>query len=327
MTKRYNNFDLFRCISLLGVFCLHMQRESLLHVYLARLGTMSVSCFFMMSGAFILSNDKIVSVKDWMKKTWYKLIIPWFLAVILYLTEGLAFQFLHTGKIDFMIEIESLMKYGYPIRGWHLWYMYAIVEIYLLIPILKWLRKKNKIIYFACGVTIFVVSIILRKLQIYLPWFLHFFDYIYLYILGDFIFCYCSRLERKSKRVLYGIAILMLCLLFYDSYLDFFFDKNLSILNNDFSTLILIALWMLVFTNMKIEISTYPLTKFFLPIYILHIFVGDFWSGISRIIHFDMCNAWWTIIVDCAVVFIGCYLLCVFFEYFKRKILNDKKTE
>ena len=318
LNKRYNNYDLLRCICLLGVFFLHTQKDNAFHKCLACFGTMSVPCFFMMSGALTLKTDKAIEFKGWVKKTFHKLIIPWILALLLYLVEGFGFQLLHTGQIDFVIEARSLAKFGYPTRGWHLWYMYTFTEIYLLVPFLIMLKRRNRIIFYMTGAALFLRPFVF---EISLPWYLTFLNYLWFYILGDFIYSYCSNLNRAIRYILTGIFCLLIAARFYNIYMDFFSGQKIEFIEYvDIMSLAMI-LWMVIFSNLRVKFSTYALTRYFFPIYILHIFVGDFWSGILRILHLDAINTWWIIFVDCFVIFIGCYVLCILGQYVQRKVI------
>lgn len=177
---------------------MHTQKDNAFHKCLASFGTMSVPCFFMMSGALTLKTDKTIELKEWMKKTFHKLIIPWMFALLLYLVEGVGFQLIYTGQINWEIEAKSLIDFGYPTRGWHLWFMYAFIEVYLLVPFLMMLRKKSRIILYITGVILFLRPFIL---EINLPWYLTFLNYLWLYILGDFIYSYCSDLNRVLQYI------------------------------------------------------------------------------------------------------------------------------
>lgn len=306
---RYNNYDLLRCFCLLGVFCLHLQRDSIVHQCAACLGTMSVPCFFMLSGAFTMTNNKI-SVNR-MRKTCRKLIIPWMWAIILYLAEGFFFQYLHTRHIDIGIEINSLLTYGYPTRGWHLWYMYALTEMYLIIPLFKRLKEANIKIYYIAGLLLLIVSC-----PISLPWYLRFIKYIGLYIAGDFIFSYGSNLKRRGKIIVCGVLPLSISGVLAANV------AGVELYNIGLITAVAELSIMLFFSNIHIKLILYPVTRYFMMIYIMHIIVGDFWSGVSRFIHLDGINAWWMLVVDCCVVFIGCYLLCICREYLCRNIIK-----
>lgn len=310
---RYNNYDLLRCFCLAGVFCLHMQRENVFHQIMACLGMMSVPLFFMMSGAFTMTDSKTVGFGKWMKKTFHKLMVPWLCAILLYLTEGLAFQYLHTGSMDFHVEIDSLLKYGYPTRGWHLWYMYALTEMYMMVPLFRKLKQMNAKAYYMLGVLLAVLPC-----PIQLPWYLSFIKYISLYIAGDFVFSYGLNLKRKGFAAVCCVLILSLAGFLAVN------AAGIDLPGEGLITLTAELSIMLFFSNIHVGLELYPLTRRFMAIYILHIIVGDFWVLISRLLSLNDINAWWTIVVDCCVVFTGCYFLCIIGEFVYRKFTMIK---
>lgn len=297
---------------------MHTQKENAFHQCLACFGTMSVPCFFMMSGALTLACDRTIDYRVWIRKTYHKLVIPWILAVLFYLAEGFLFQLLHTGQIDFGLEMNSLADFGYPTRGWHLWFMYAFVGVYLLVPILMMLKRKSRKIFYGIGILLFIRPFIF---EINFPWYLIFLNYLWLYIAGDFIFSYCSDLSRKVLCVLTGVFCILLALQFYNIYAGFFGGQKIELIENVGGMNVAKILWMIIFSNLNVRFSTYALTRYFLPVYILHIFVGDFWSGILRVFGYDTINTWWVIFVDCFVIFVGCYLLCISGKWFQNKLI------
>lgn len=313
--KRYNNFDLLRCICLVGVFALHMQRDSIFHQYMACLGTMSVSLFIMMSGAFTMTNSKETDLAVWFKKTCHKLVMPWILVILLYFAEGLAFQYLYTGDIDVMIEFSSFLDNGYPVRGWHLWYMYVLIEIYFLAPFLKWIKRKNLKMYYFVGVLIWMIS-----QPISLPWYFIFVKYIGLYIAGDFIFSYGVHLKRRGQLIAAGVMATGIAGILTVN------AKGITLAEAELFTVVTEISVMLVFVNLHINLRLYPITRYFMAIYFLHIFVGDFWAGIERGLRIDTINAWWMLLVDCSIVFLGCYFWCIVGGFF-RKTYTAKLTK
>lgn len=305
--KRYNNFDLLRCICLVGVFALHMQRDSIFYQYMACFGTMSVSLFIMMSGAFTMTNSKETDLVVWFKKTCHKLVAPWIIVIFLYFGEGLAFQYLYTGDIDVMIEFRSFLDHGYPVRGWHLWYMYVLIEIYFLVPFLKWIKRKNLKMYYFVGVLIWMIS-----QPISLPWYFIFVRYIGLYIAGDFIFSYGVYLKRIGQLIAVGVMTTgIVGILAVNA-------KGITSPEAELLTVVTEISVMLVFVNLHINLKLYPITRYFMAIYFLHIFVGDFWSGIERGVRIDTINEWWMLLVDCSVVFLGCCFLCITATFFRK---------
>ncbi len=82
------------------------QKDNAFHKCLASFGTMAVPCFFMMSGALTLKTDKAIEFRDWIKKTFRKLIIPWILALLFYLVGVLGFSSYIQGGLILVLRSE-----------------------------------------------------------------------------------------------------------------------------------------------------------------------------------------------------------------------------
>ena len=304
---RKNNLDLLRCFALAGVFFLHMQRNNAFHHYLASWGTISVSLFIMLSGALVLTSETFPGYILWIKKTFFKLIVPWILSLILYIGEGLFFRFLYYREINVNDELIFLINTGYPERGWHLWFMPIFICLYLLAPVLKRIKEYNKIIYYG---TAFVLYILFMCFDVSLPWWLEFISKINLYIMGDFCYTFLSNLQLNAKRAVKIVYFCLAAFLFLFCYLDFYdttFNKTfLSVTLN-----LLLYISFIFYCNINVNLNTYCITKYFLWIYILHIFVGDFWSAVSIRTGWDKRLDFWAIIVDSIIVFVTAYLICI----------------
>ncbi len=304
-----------------GFLCTYPERKclpSMSSLFCQNVGSL---LFYDVRGTDIEKQQNI-SYKSWIKKTCHKLIIPWLLALTFYLLEGVCFQLLHTGQIDFSVEMSSLAKLGHPTRGWHLWFMYAFVEVYLLVPLLIMLKRKSQIVFYITGIVLFIRPFLF---DISLPWYLKFINYLALFILGDFIHNYCSHLNRMAKYSLAGVFSLLLSLQSHNIYMDFFDGSQIAFIENIGPMRIMritSVLCMIIFSNLKMQFSTYTLTRYFLPIYLLHIFAGDVWSGILRILHCSTLNTWWIIFVDCFAIFIGCYMLCISGDWLQNSAIK-----
>lgn len=64
---RESGIDILRLFCIIGVICLHCYNQSYFQRFLADIGSNSVTLFFMMSGAFVLSSKKCPYM-EWMKK-------------------------------------------------------------------------------------------------------------------------------------------------------------------------------------------------------------------------------------------------------------------
>jgi len=91
---------------------------------------MAVPLFFMLTGALLL-NSKEESLSIYFKKRFAKVVIPliaWSLIYILFK------KYVKHHDINILIEV---IKMCVTPRYFHLWFLYAIIGIYLIIPILK----------------------------------------------------------------------------------------------------------------------------------------------------------------------------------------------
>lgn len=161
--KRENNYDLLRIISALAVVIIHSSSiyinaisdssifgkvytdnifVTCLYFVLTRF---AVPCFVMLSGAFIISNNKNADYKYFYKKSFKNIGIPTIVFSIVYLVYGLIKYGILTviqGRniIEILQPIKDLLI-GSPL--WHMWYLYMLIGVYLLAPIV--IKLKNEI--------------------------------------------------------------------------------------------------------------------------------------------------------------------------------------
>lgn len=150
---RESNFDLLRIISAFAVIMLHIsywvlridEKEVFANchfptLFMTTITRFAVPCFFMLSGAFILADDRNVDHKYFYKKSIKNIGITGALFCILYVLYRIAKlminAFLHKKDIDIIIsEVISIIKSliaGYPFG--HLWYLFTLVGLYLAAP-------------------------------------------------------------------------------------------------------------------------------------------------------------------------------------------------
>lgn len=109
----------------------------------------SVPIFFMLTGALLF--DKEYPVGIFLKKRFFRVIIPFLFWSIPYILFGLTLKILHKEELDFFkvfIFIINQFKNG---SSYHLWFVYTLLGIYLFIPIIsKWIRNSTnkEILYF-----------------------------------------------------------------------------------------------------------------------------------------------------------------------------------
>ena len=145
--EHYYYIDILRVLSSVMVIVTHVIMHNIyvfsVHslswdvMMLGKLITMfAVPCFFMISGALLLSENKEFGYKEFMWRRFRKIVIP-FLAwsFIYYLYFSVVLRQYNPSIDDFF---EKFL--GQDISG-HFWYMYALILLYILLPFLKRLLK------------------------------------------------------------------------------------------------------------------------------------------------------------------------------------------
>ena len=163
---RESNFDLLRIICAFAVVAIHVSAQfigamtgdpqyvgvefetvfnSTVWNVLSRF---AVPCFVMLSGAFLLANEKNANFSYFYKKSVHKFLLPLLLFSLLFYVYS---NVLLVGG-HFLIqkpETLSLEVLFQPLRNWisgepfyHLWYMYMLIGLYLFVPILIQLKQQ-----------------------------------------------------------------------------------------------------------------------------------------------------------------------------------------
>lgn len=109
----------------------------------------SVPVFFMLTGALLF--DKEYSIGSFLKRRFFRVILPFLFWSIPYILFGLTLKILHKEELNFFkvfIFIIDQFKNG---SSYHFWFVYTLLGIYFFIPIIsKWIRNStnNEILYF-----------------------------------------------------------------------------------------------------------------------------------------------------------------------------------
>ena len=151
---RESNFDLLRIISAFAVVMLHVSYLFLkiddqsvfsnCHfpiLFMTSITRFAVPCFFMLSGAFILADERNADYKYFYKKSFKNIGITSIIFCLLYIFYSIAklvagiFVF-HKHDVNYIFQgmigiIESLVV-GSP--AGHLWYLFTLVGLYIAAP-------------------------------------------------------------------------------------------------------------------------------------------------------------------------------------------------
>lgn len=161
--KRESNYDLLRIISAAAVIMIHVsgawfldavvkvaeygvdareiQAAFMICVYNS-ISRFAVPCFIMMSGAFILDNQKNAEYRYFYSKTFVKIGIPTIIFSILYILYRVSVYFVGRDKeISILLELLEDILRGTPM--YHMWYLYMMIGVYALAPVV--IRFKESI--------------------------------------------------------------------------------------------------------------------------------------------------------------------------------------
>lgn len=137
--QRYYYIDLIRVFAICMVIVLHCisgyyneisnAGKCLWYIlgYVNELSRVGVPLFFMISG-FLLLQSEIYSIKDFYKRRFLKICIPFLTYNIFYYIAA------HFPNLSFYEFIKELLNNG---SAYHLWFIYSILFLYLVMPFIK----------------------------------------------------------------------------------------------------------------------------------------------------------------------------------------------
>lgn len=109
----------------------------------------SVPIFFMLTGALLF--DKEYAIDTFLKKRFFRVIIPFLFWSIPYILLSLAIKIKHKENLDFFQISTFIIDQFKNGSSYHLWFVYTLLGIYLFTPIIsKWIRNSSnkEILYF-----------------------------------------------------------------------------------------------------------------------------------------------------------------------------------
>ena len=127
-----------------GVYFDHILNDALYN----GLSRFAVPCFVMLSGAFLLDNDRNADFSQFYRKSFKKLLIPVLVFSIIYflydyvLLIGKIFV-LHKEVLSVAILLKPVKQLIAGAPFYHMWYMYMLIGLYALVPMV--IRLKNEI--------------------------------------------------------------------------------------------------------------------------------------------------------------------------------------
>ena len=246
------NFNLVRLIACFLVVLHHVIayfeiQKGIDYLFLKTFSNTCVPLFILLSGALLIpKNDNYIK---FFKKRFKSIFIPFLFWITFYSFLRLLIEFFNNTQNTSLILKNLFGIGGYPY--YHLWYVYLIVFLYLITPLLRKSIKvlPEKYILFTYVILFFIFQVISIKFNK-----IFWSDFVSLYIMGGLI----SQIFSKNK--LYFAFFLLSLSLF------FIFENNHDIQVTSFSILLFLIM-------IKIPLRIFWI-DFFIPltlgVYLLH---------------------------------------------------------
>lgn len=276
--NRQSNFDLLRIISTIAVVLIHVNANvadsnnisldgfnicSLINI----ITRFSVPCFVMLSGAFILNNEKNADYKHFYAKSFYKIGIP--LVIILILSFLIAEMKAIIGGRDLLNPVFELLSGNLN----NCWFMFMLVGLYFLVPIIIRIKKSisNRSYIIGSFIWLFVAMISQLTSTYSVSWaFGIIFSFVGYFLVGNVIYENMSRIKFKGLYFIFAVICYVILFIYRGrgGYTDYCLDPYL----NCFSPMMLIAsvCVFIGFGGIKINIDLSRLSGYTYVLYLLH---------------------------------------------------------
>lgn len=280
--NRENNYDLLRILSAVAVVFIHINQyymalpnqksftvclcENIIEVFTR----FCVPCFFMLSGAFLLSNPKNKNYKSFYKNRFKKIVLPY-----LIISAGMLIFDICMALIEGK-ELGSLAEKYLTGNYYKLWFMPVISGLYLLTPLI--IRIKEKLSANAFGLISFLWllgSVAFQTTVGYKqPWvYVSAFAYLGYFAVGSWIYDNLrGRLSAVPFALIAFLAYSLRVFLRMNNLTGIFRGKNVYF----YPTIIIGAIAVFIFfSNIKVYIYSGRIANATLYVYLLHTFVFE----------------------------------------------------
>lgn len=335
MTKRQGNYDVLRFVSTFFVIVLHINAhyytmtdngvEGQLISFINIITRISVPCFVMISGAFILNNPKNIDFKFFYTHVFQNTVLP-FLVI--------SFVLLGASTIKAIVIHEDLLA---PLKAFfigdyfNLWFMFMLFGLYFFTPIIIMVKEKisNRIFcitsFIWLGFSIWFQS---NSEHLVSYSFGVVFAYMGYYLVGNAIFENTKKKTHSKMLLCFVGSVVCIILTFF---IRQFYSIGKYLWNpyvSFFSPTIVVAsiFIFLTISNWNVKVSFGKLPHLLFYVYLFHTAIYQIIFSVlkSKIIY----NTFITILVVSMVTFLISFVVAVVFwyiwRYFIKFILKNK---
>lgn len=156
MNERENAFDFFRCVCTLAVVLLHVSALSVNKMLtgdmelawgpniLNCIPRFAVPCFVMLSGAFLLDDERNGEYAYFYKKSIKTLGIPTLVfSIVYFIYAEISLILSASEKISWTSYIKPVVDVVKGAPYYHMWYLYMLIGLYFAVPII--IRAKREV--------------------------------------------------------------------------------------------------------------------------------------------------------------------------------------
>lgn len=226
-SKRLSNIDLLRILSTFAVVLIHV--NATFYLYMLKnpelsgewivmtlfnvITRFSVPCFVMISGSFLLSNDKNADIVYFYKKSLVKIFIPAFIVVIFAIP---VFCFLNRNDFDRIVEgLKGLITGEF----YTFWYMYMLIGLYLLVPLVIRIKRSLTPFQYKFLTYLMIIWAVISQLtskELLSSSIGVVFAFVAFFLMGDIISNYSTK--RCNRVLLVLVSLTCIAVMFWFSY-------------------------------------------------------------------------------------------------------------
>lgn len=288
MRKNIAFLDFLRVISILAVIAIHTAAGVLTkiakplqtNIYLAIIYTFlfCVPIFFMISGTLFLNPEKKVPLKALFFKYIRRLALTLFIFGTAFALALIIIKNQFTFKPIFLWQAFSNMLKGEN-SGAHMWFLYDMLIIYLLIPILKpIINRINKSLYLSALIVLFAAFSLLPCASQLMHWNITvplFPIFVFYFLCGDYIYRFVD-----CNKIPYPIIISTIIICLIGIYANIFHSLGIiSNYNMPFVAIYSMAIYILARKKIKSAPKCAKLRPYIFSVYIIHnAFIAGFYK-------------------------------------------------
>lgn len=229
-TREYA-FDILRVISMIMVIIIHIAnvycrsfgmistKSYLISLIFNTICRVSVPIFFMISGSLLLD-------RSFNKEKYLKRVLKYVILIVVWDIIYLVWEYFYLGiKYDklYMLVID-------PYRA-HLWFLYTILVLYAIQPLLKLIMDKSNNVVKIILLTVWIILSLASMINPYVAKFFTIFSYIGYFIIGKYLYDFIKKYDLRK----YNISLVLIMIICFS--ISIWMNYSLSIKLNQFYNL------------------------------------------------------------------------------------------